>query len=59
MVTTTGPPRHRGLLYSLGFVLATGLLHLLGITTGAIHRWSRLAGTAVSLAGVFFVWSAA
>jgi urease accessory protein len=53
------------LLYSLGFVLATGLLHLVGITIGVIHRWSwgkgalRLAGSAVSLAGVFFIWSPA
>jgi urease accessory protein len=53
------------LLYSLGFVLATGFLHLVGITIGVIHRWSwgkgalRLAGTAVSIAGVFFIWGPA
>jgi urease accessory protein len=59
------PNGESALLYSLGFVLATGLLHLVGITIGLIHRWPwgrralRLAGSAVSLAGFFFVWSAA
>jgi urease accessory protein len=59
------PNGESALLYSLGFVLATGFLHLVGITIGVIHRWSwgkgalRLAGSAVSLAGVFFVWSPA
>jgi urease accessory protein len=59
------PRGESALLYSLGFVLATGFLHLVGIAIGVIHRWSwgeralRLAGSAVSLAGVAFVWSAA
>jgi urease accessory protein len=59
------PRGDSALLYSLGFVMATGCLHLLGITLGLIHRWAwgkgalRLAGTAVSLIGVFFLWSAA
>jgi hydrogenase/urease accessory protein HupE len=58
------PDGESALLYSFGFVLATGLLHLVGIAIGLIHRWSRgkgalrLAGSAVSAAGVFFIWSA-
>ena len=59
------PQGESALLYSLGFVLATGFLHLVGITAGLIHRWGwgmkalRIAGTGVSLAGMFFLWSAA
>jgi urease accessory protein len=52
------------LLYSTGFVAATGGLHAGGIGLGLIHRWPagkaalRLAGGAVALAGVFFLWQA-
>jgi urease accessory protein len=59
------PPGESALLYSLGFVLATGFLHLVGIAIGVIHRWPwgerslRFAGAAVSLAGVFFIWNPA
>ena len=28
-----------GVLYSIGFVIATGLLHALGIGVGLVHRW--------------------
>ena len=58
------PDGESALLYSLGFVVATGFLHLVGITIGLIHQWSwgkgalRLAGSAVSLARLFFMWSA-
>ena len=58
------PPGESGLLYSLGFVLATGLLHASGITVGLIHRWPwgrqmlRLAGGGISLGGLSFLWSA-
>ena len=58
------PPGQSGLLYSLGFVVATGCLHAIGIAIGAIHRWPtgqvalRLAGGGVGLAGVFFLWQA-
>ena len=59
------PQGESALLYSLGFVMATGFLHLVGITIGVIHRWEwgkgalRLAGSAVSLAGLVFIWNAA
>lgn len=49
------------LAYGVGFVLATGLLHVSGITMGLIHRWPlgaralRLAGGAISLAGLFLL----
>lgn len=58
------PPGQSGLLYSLGFVVATGCLHAIGIASGSIHRWPvgqvalRLAGGGVGLAGVFFLWQA-
>jgi urease accessory protein len=51
-------------LYSLGFVMATGLLHAVGILLGLLHRWSlgrqavRAAGGGVALAGLFFLWRA-
>jgi urease accessory protein len=52
------------LLYSIGFVVATGCLHAAGIGLGLIHRWPagkltlRAAGVAVALAGVCFLWQA-
>jgi urease accessory protein len=58
------PAGQSGLLYSVGFVVATGLLHAIGISIGLIHRWAagrillRAAGVAVSFAGVFFLWRA-
>ena len=58
------PPGESGLLYSLGFVVATGCLHAIGIAIGAIHRWPagrialRIAGGGVGLAGIFFLWRA-
>jgi urease accessory protein len=58
------PPGQDGLLYSLGFVVATGCLHAIGIAIGAIHRWPagrvalRIAGGGVGLAGLFFLWRA-
>ena len=56
------PPGGNGLLYSAGFVVATGSLHGVGIAIGLVHRWAggrvalRVAGAIVALAGVFFVW---
>jgi urease accessory protein len=58
------PEGTNALLYSLGFVLATGLLHAVGILLGAAHRWRagrlvvRAAGAGVALAGIFFLWRA-
>ncbi|MDH5285894.1 MAG: HupE/UreJ family protein [Betaproteobacteria bacterium] len=58
------PPGTSALLYSLGFVVATGLLHATGILLGVAHRWAagrhavRVAGGGVALAGLFFLWRA-
>jgi urease accessory protein len=58
------PPDESGVLYSIGFVVATGLLHLTGIGIGLIHRWKagevtlRLSGAGVAIAGCVFLWSA-
>jgi urease accessory protein len=58
------PAGQSGLLYSVGFVIATGCLHATGIAIGLVHRWSwgrialRVAGGAVAAAGVFFLWRA-
>jgi urease accessory protein len=49
------------LLYSLGFVIATGMLHGVGIAIGLIHRWKlgervlRVAGALVMAGGLFFL----
>ncbi len=58
------PPGQSALLYSLGFVMATGLLHAVGIGIGTVHRWNwgqrflRLAGAGVTVGGLFFLWRA-
>jgi urease accessory protein len=58
------PEGTSALLYSLGFVVATGLLHAVGIGLGVAHRWAagrrlvQLAGGGVALAGLFFLWRA-
>jgi len=58
------PPGADGILYSIGFVIATGLLHATGIGLGVAHRWPagrtalRCAGAAVALAGMVFLWQA-
>ncbi len=58
------PAGQSGLLYSVGFVIATGCLHATGIGIGVIHRWAwgrialRLAGGAVCAGGVLFLWRA-
>jgi len=55
------PPDENGVLYSVGFVIATGLLHLAGIGIGLIHRWKpgqmilRLGGAGVAAAGGWFL----
>lgn len=58
------PAGQSGLLYSMGFVIATGILHGLGITIGLIHRWPagrlvlRGAGAFIAVMGVTFLWRA-
>jgi urease accessory protein len=58
------PEGASALLYSLGFVVATGLLHAAGILLGTAHRWPagralvRSAGGGVALGGLFFLWRA-
>ena len=48
--------------YSLGFVVATGMLHLCGIAFGLLARWPsgriavRAAGGAIAAAGVVFLY---
>ena len=55
------PAGQSGLLYSMGFVAATGCLHGVGITIGLIHRWQagrlalRGAGSLVCAAGIYFL----
>jgi len=59
------PPGQNAILYSCGFILATGLLHLTGITIGLLHRWRwgqyalRGAGVVVLGGGLYFLWAAA
>jgi urease accessory protein len=51
-------PGANALLYSIGFVIATGLLHATGIGIGLVHRWRagqvalRAMGAGISVAGV-------
>ena len=55
------PVGQSGLLYSMGFVIATGCLHGVGITIGLIHRWPagkialRGSGAGIACMGVFFL----
>ena len=57
-------PGQSALLYSMGFVIATGGLHAVGIGIGTVHRWRwgrqllRVAGAVVAAGGVFFMWKA-
>jgi urease accessory protein len=57
-------PGASAVAYSAGFVVATGLLHGLGILIGLVHKWSsgrrvlRLLGALVVGAGVFFMYRA-
>ena len=56
------PAGQNGLTYSIGFVMATGCLHGVGILIGVVHQWPlgrvalRVAGAAVALAGMTFLW---
>lgn len=52
------------LLYSIGFVVATGTLHAAGIGIGLVHRWPtgrtllRGAGAVIAVTGSVFLWQA-
>ncbi len=58
------PPGADGVMYSVGFVAATGTLHATGIGLGLIHRWRsgrrvlRVAGGAIAAIGAAFLWRA-
>ena len=58
------PAGQSGLLYSMGFVIATGVLHGIGITFGLVHRWPagklalRGAGAFIAAMGFVFLWQA-
>ena len=58
------PKGQNGFTYSIGFVIATGCLHGVGIAIGLIHKWPagktalRATGAIVALAGVAFLWRA-
>src|SRR6266700_7225146 len=55
------PPGTDAVAFSVGFVVATGLLHLAGIAFGLLARWPagriavRAAGGAIVLAGIVFL----
>jgi urease accessory protein len=58
------PPGESGILYSIGFVVATGTLHACGIALGLVHRWPlgevavRIGGAVIAAAGAYFLWVA-
>ena len=58
------PAGQSGILYSMGFVIATGCLHGIGIAIGLIHRWPlgklvlRGSGALIAVMGLFFLWQA-
>jgi urease accessory protein len=55
------PDGQSGMLYSMGFVIATGCLHGMGITFGMVHRWPagklalRGTGAFIAVMGVTFL----
>lgn len=58
------PPEQSGMLYSIGFVIATGCLHGIGIVIGLIHHWPagklalRIVGLLIAVMGINFLWRA-
>jgi urease accessory protein len=56
------PPGADAVAFSVGFVVATGLLHLAGIALGLTVRWPagrasvRGVGAAIAAAGITFLW---
>ncbi len=59
------PEAANPLAYGVGFIVATGLLHLVGISLGLLLKWPagrvfvRLCGVAVAGVGAFFLLGAA
>jgi urease accessory protein len=55
------PPGTDAVAFSVGFVMATGLLHLAGIALGRLTRWPagrigvRVAGVGIALVGAAFL----
>lgn len=55
------PPSANLFYYAIGFVIATGALHLVGIVIGTVIRWPagarvvRAGGAAIAGAGVYFL----
>ncbi len=55
------PESANPLTYALGFVVATGSLHLVGITLGLANRWSwgtrslQAGGALIAVCGVYFL----
>lgn len=58
------PLGENALFFSLGFVIATGLLHAVGIVIGLLYQWPwgkitvRAAGGAIGAVGAVFLWNA-
>jgi urease accessory protein len=58
------PAGENGLLYSLGFVISTGVLHGCGIAIGEIRRWGlgskllRAMGAVIAIGGAYFLYAA-
>ena len=58
------PEGQSGLLYSIGFVVSTGMLHACGISLGLVHRWEwgrsalRFTGAVIARAVGGFTWGA-
>ena len=57
------PESANAISYAMGFVVATGCLHALGILIGVINKWPagakalRVGGVVVALCGVYFLIS--
>lgn len=57
------PEAANAITYAVGFVLATGLLHLSGIAFGLLVRWPwgriavRAAGAAIAVIGFLFLFN--
>jgi urease accessory protein len=57
------PESANAISYAMGFVIATGSLHALGILIGVINKWPagakilRVGGVGVALCGVYFLVS--